>query len=236
MSSKSITLNSDKRDLTGRKVKQLRRNGLIPSNIFGNKIESLNLQVSVSDFNKAFSQAGETNIIMLNIKGEKKSRPVLISDIHQDPVTHDFLHVSFHQVDLKKVVTATVPVVTTGESAAVKEQGGVLVTNIQEIEVEALPTDLPDKIEIDVSSLTEIGQSIALSDLKLDLTKLSFELDPETPIVSIQAQQEEEPEEPEETDDVEEAETTVQGEDKEEDSADKEKDSPSDDSPDKKKE
>jgi large subunit ribosomal protein L25 len=169
----TIKLKLDKRTLTGRKIKQLRQENILPANIYGKGIKSLAVQLALKDFQTVFNQAGETNIIQLQVAKEAKARPALIHNIHRHPVTDEFLHVDFHQVDLSKTVTVPIPIELTGEAPGVS-QGGVLVQLIDEIEVEALPTNLPDKFEVDVSSLKEIGEGISLKELKYDSSKLKL--------------------------------------------------------------
>jgi large subunit ribosomal protein L25 len=141
------TLKAEKRKVLGRKVKKLRREGVLPANIYGKKIKSLSIKFPVVDFEKVYKAAGETGIVEIAIGKQKK--PVLISNVQLDPVTDKPLHVDFHQVDLKEKTTADVPIELIGESPAEKQGLGTVVQSINEIEVEALPKDLPDKFEID---------------------------------------------------------------------------------------
>lgn len=191
------TLKAQKRILFGRKVKQLRRQHIIPVNIFGKKVKSVAAQLDLDAFEKMSQQVGETGLVDLVIDSEPP-RPVLITNIQYDPILDFPVHADFHQVDLTEKVTAHVPVEIIGESPAVKDQGGVLVTAIDEIEVEALPADLPDKFEIDISTLQNIGDSIAVSYLKSN-SKVDIKLEPEAVIVLVQAPQVEEVEAPTET-------------------------------------
>ena len=192
----TLSLSADKRTVIGRKVKSLRREGVLPANVFGKKVTSQSVQVDLSEFNKLYQEAGETNVIELKIKGDKDTRPVLVSNLQVSPITDLPLHVDFHQVDLKEKVTATVPVETVGEAPAVKEKDGVMFLSHNELEVEALPMDLPNKIEVDISGLTEIGDSILVKDLNLDRSKVTLELEDDETIVTVQAQKEEAEEEP----------------------------------------
>lgn len=130
-------------------------------------------------------KAGETGLIHLKIKGDDKTHPVLVSGYAQDPVSGSMLHVDFHEVDLKQKVTATVPLHAVGESEAVKS-GMVLVMMKNELEVEALPTDLPDMIEVDISVLVEVGATIHAKDLKFDRSKIAVEIGDEEVIATIQ--------------------------------------------------
>ena len=169
----ALKLKADPRKISGRKVKQLRREGLIPANIYGKDVKSLSIQIPVKDFKAVFTKAGETSILDLAITKETKSRPVLIHFVQQHPVTDEILHVDFRQVDLTKKVTVEIPVEVTGVSPAVT-LGGVLIQLIHEVEVEALPRDLPDKFILDVTKLAEIGQGISLKDIKVDSAKVKL--------------------------------------------------------------
>lgn len=173
----------EKRTLTGRKVKQLRHQGLIPANVFGRKISSIAIQLPATTFTKVFDQVGETGIITLII-GEKKY-PCLIKGTAAHPVTGQLLHVDFHNVSLTEKVTAAIPVEYINESPAVKEFGAVINQNIHEIEVEALPTELPESIEIDLSTLKAIGDAITFKDITLPEGVVA-ELDPDTTLVAAE--------------------------------------------------
>lgn len=203
--SKKITLKLDKRTLTGRKVKQLRAQGIIPANVFGKGIKSVAVQTSLEDFQKVFEVAGETNVIYLTINSDKKEHPVLISNIQLHPVEDTPLHVDFHEIDLSQKVTATVALVLEGTSPA-EEAGAIIVQPLNEIDVEALPADLPNQITVDISGLKEIGDSITIKDLKVDSSKVTLQAEPEEIVVLAQEQKEEE--EPEPAPEAEEGEAT----------------------------
>ncbi|QHO63211.1 50S ribosomal protein L25 [Candidatus Chazhemtobacterium aquaticus] len=189
---KQIDLSVEPRTLSGRKVKNLRRQGILPANIFGNKITSTSIQLDLKDFQKTYEQAGETNIITLSLKGESKTRPVLVSNVHLDPVTDTPLHVDFHQIDLTQKVTATVPVELIGTAPAEEEKGAVIVQIINELDVEALPGDLPDSLEVDLSSLKEFGDFLSVKDIKIDATKVEIDAEPDQQVVQAQEPKEEE--------------------------------------------
>ena len=164
---KKLGLKAEKRKVLGRKVKSLRQEGVLPANIFGKKVKSLAIQLSNKDLKGAFKQAGETKVIDLQIKGESKVRPVLISNLQVHPLSDDFLHVDFHQVDLKEKVTATVPVEFVGEAPAVKEKIGILLMLLNEIEVEALPTELPDKLTLSLDGLKTLEDQLTVANFKV---------------------------------------------------------------------
>jgi len=187
-----ITLSLEPRKILGKKVKTLRKQGIIPANIFGNKIKSTAVQVKSTVFRPIYTQAGETQIVYVQVEGEKTDRPVLLTNISYDPMTGDILHLDLHQVNLKEKVTANIPIEIIGESAAVKDLQATLITSLDEIEVEALPTDLPDHFTVDVSALKNLGDLIKVSDLNIDRSKIEVKIDPETIIITVAGQQKEE--------------------------------------------
>ena len=176
-------LKAEKRKIIGRKVKKLRQEGILPANIYGKGIKSLTVQISVKDFLKVYQEAGETGVIELSV-GDGESHPVLVHNLQFHPVTGQPLHVDFHQVSLTEKVRATVPVVTKGTAPAVAQKTGVLLTPLDEIEVEALPGDLPEHIEVDISSFAEVDQEIKISDLKIP-EKVTVLADPNLVVVKI---------------------------------------------------
>ncbi len=162
---KKYKLQATKRELFGRKVKKIRREGLLPATVYGKKIKSASLAVDQSAFAKVYADAGETGLVELNLGSE--IRPVLIHNVQIDPVDSAPLHVEFFQVDLKEKVRTKVPLVFVGESPAVAQKQGVLLTVLDEVEVEALPTQLPEKIEVDVSGLTQVNQEFKVNQLSV---------------------------------------------------------------------
>lgn len=185
------TLKVNKRTVTGRKVKQLRKKGLIPGNVFGKHIESFPVEVNAKEFLGIFQKAGETGLIELNV--DKVMHPVLVHNVSHNPVTSQTLHVDFLEVNLKEKVTTKVPVVLIGEASAVKDKVGVLLTLLNELEVEALPMDLPERIEVDVSHLAKIDDTVKVSGLKVSekvkiLTPSEADVVKVAPLVSKEAE------------------------------------------------
>lgn len=187
-----LKLKAAKRKLLGRKVKRLRKEGILPANVFGKSVESTAVQLDLSDFKKTLSKAGETTIIYLAV--EKKEKPVLVSNVQYDPVTDDPIHADFLQVNLKEKVTAQVPVEFTGESPAEKQGLGTVVKYIDEVEVEALPTDLPESLVLDISKLQEVDQTFTVADLKVD-KKVEIQNEKDQIIAKVEPPREEEEEE-----------------------------------------
>jgi large subunit ribosomal protein L25 len=186
---KAATLKVEIREVTGKKVKQLRQKDMIPAVMYGNKIESQNLLVNYLDFKRVYDKAGESSLIELETKGKKVN--VLVHDIQLDPLSGKFSHVDFFQVNMKEEVETEIPLEFVGESPAVKELGGVLVKSLDEITVKCLPADLPEKYEIDVSKLATFDDVIAVKDLKVS-DKVEILTDSETIIALVQEPRSEE--------------------------------------------
>lgn len=182
-----MELQVQKREKFGRAVKSLRREGLIPAELYGHGIANEHLSVPAKEFAKVLKTAGENTIVNIVLNGEK--RPVLINDVNKNYITNEFLSVDFYQVRMDEKITARIPVLFIGESAGVKA-GGILIKVMQEIEVEALPADLPKNIEVDLSTLDEIGKSFMVKDLK-SIKGVEFLAEPQSVIVTVKEFQEE---------------------------------------------
>jgi len=157
-------LKVEKRKVLGKQVKKLRRDGIIPANVFGKKIKSQALQVTATEFAEVYKQAGETGLVDIEIDG--KVTPILIQNVHTN-FRGNVLHADFYQVDLTQKVKASVPVEIVGEPFAVTEKIGILMNVLSEVEVEALPEELPEKIEVNVEHLKNINDQITVVDLKV---------------------------------------------------------------------
>lgn len=183
-------LKAEIRKIAGRKVKNLRKEGILPANVSGKKVKSLSVQVNLKEFQKVFKEVGETGLVELQIGTETK--PVLIHNLQVNPVSEEPVHADFLQVDLKEKVEAEIPVEFIGESPAEKQGIGTVVQYINEIKVEALPTDLPEKFEIDISTLEEVDKAIYIKDLKIDRTKVDVKDDEEAIVAKVEPPQKEE--------------------------------------------
>jgi large subunit ribosomal protein L25 len=185
-----LTLKAEVRKISGRKVKNLRKEGILPGNISGKKIKSEAVQVVFKDFEKVYKEAGETGLLTLEIGKEEK--PVLIHNLQVNPVSDIPVHVDFLQVDLKEKVEADVPVELIGEAPAEKQAIGTVVQYLNEIKVEALPMDLPEKFEVDTSELAEVDQAIMVKDLKVDRSKVDIKTGADEIVVKVEPPQKEE--------------------------------------------
>ncbi len=165
-----IELKAESREVVGRKVRHLRSSGVMPAVMYGKGQESLALQVAVSDFEAAYKQAGESTLVYLHVG--KDVYPTIINDVARHPLTGQPMHADFYKVRLDQAIKANVPVVFVGESPAVKNLGGIFVRNVNELEVQALPADMPHEIEVDISKLAAFGDQITLGDITVANAKL----------------------------------------------------------------
>jgi large subunit ribosomal protein L25 len=156
-------LNVARRDCFGKKVRALRREGVIPANIYGNAVDSVAVQVPADDLRHLMRAHGRTEIVYVQLDGEE--RPTFIKDLQRNPVTDQVLHVDFMQISLKEKVKIEVPVHFVGEAPAVDAHGGIVTHHLNQVLVEALPTSIPSALEVDISGLAEIGQSLHVSDI-----------------------------------------------------------------------
>ncbi len=181
------TISAQPRTITGRAVKQLRSQGLVPANIFGRDLASQTIQLNSKEFFKLYKKVGESALYYLQVEGDKAEHPVLVKDIVIHPVSGQLLHVSFHQVDLKQKVATKVPVELVGESPAQKDGLGVLVQQLDTVEIEALPTDIPEKIQLDIAGLVEVGSALHVSDISVNTSKVTILTEGGALIVQISA-------------------------------------------------
>lgn len=172
-----LSLSAKIRKNLGKKIKTIRGQEALPAILYGPKIKSLPLEVDLEEFENIYKAAGESSLIKLQIKpssraqvkGDKKLKTkefsILIHDVQRDPLTGKLIHVDFFQPSLKEEVEATVPLVFEGLSKTVKDLGGTLIKNISEVEVKALPQNLPKEIKVNIESLKTFEDEILIKDL-----------------------------------------------------------------------
>lgn len=159
-----IILKAEKREIVGKKVKRLRKEGKLPVGVYGKEIKSESLSVPFKEFMAIYSKVGETGLVELEYGG--KTQHVLVSNLQIHPLSRQPVHAELHAVKLTDKIKASVPIHLVGESPAVKDGVGVLLQTLNEVEVEALPTDLPEAIMAEIGALLEVGQQIKVSGLK----------------------------------------------------------------------
>ena len=172
------------RTITGKKVKQLRKGGIIPANIYGKAVNSQAVQVEKKIIEKLLSEIGETSVVEVTIEGQEKTVPVLLHNVQYHVVTREPLHVDLYQVNLKEKVKAHVPLVLVGEAKAIVDKLGVILELLNEVEVEALPTDLPENIEVNIESLAAVDEQVLVGDLKIP-AGIELLTDKELPIARV---------------------------------------------------
>jgi large subunit ribosomal protein L25 len=191
-----VILNADRRDVTGKKVKAMRREGKLPAVIYGHGIDSTAITLDAREANKVLAGVGASTLITIDLEGEEYS--VLVRSRQNHVLRRHLLHVDFQALSMTETVRASVALVLGDEEApAIKEYGAMIITGVESLEIECLPTDLIDRIVVDVTSLESIGDSILVKDLPMPdgITILD---DPETMVVVATAPAAEEVEEEEE--------------------------------------
>lgn len=161
---KRLKLAVEKRKVVGKKVKKLRKEGILPANLYGKDVKSLAVEVPYKEFEKVYKEVGETGLVDVVVNGQ--IRPSLIHNIHHDYLHNRALHVDFYQVNLKEKVKTMIPLVIKGEAKAVSDKVGLLLQPLTQVEVEALPEDLPERIEVDVKALSAVGDQITIGQIK----------------------------------------------------------------------
>jgi large subunit ribosomal protein L25 len=189
MKQEKLTLTAIKREIVGKRVRKLRREGKLPANVYGEDFASQAITIDKVEFTKLFRHAGETHVIYVSLDAEEI--PVLVHNIQVHPVNHEILHIDLRKVNLKKKIEAQVPVHFVGESEAVAKGGGVMLTLADTVTVEALPDKLPDHVEIDLTKLIEINAEVKVSDLPKS-ADFEYKDEPEKVIVRITEHKEEE--------------------------------------------
>lgn len=160
-----ITLALEPRELVGKKVNRLRREGKIPATVYGKGYESTAVQMNAREFNLVLRRAGRTNLIELTMP--KGNVSVFVHALQRHPVTRNVIHVDFRVVDLRTEVTLDVPVVLVGESPLAKLNDGVVNQVLATVQVRALPADMPAHVEADVTALDSLDKNILVKDLTL---------------------------------------------------------------------
>ncbi len=162
----TVKLKARLRQEVNKGVNKLRNSGFVPGVVYGRGIANLNISVGGMELAKIIKESGENTLLELEVDGIKPKN-VLIHDTQVDPVKGEIQHADFLEVRMDQKIKTHIPLIFIGEAAAVKGLGGVLVRNTQEVEIEALPKDLPHNIEVDVTALDTFEKHIKVSDLKI---------------------------------------------------------------------
>ncbi len=160
-----LTLSATNRTVLGKKVKRLRREGVLPANVYGRGVDSTAIQLDGRDFRRAIREAGIRSMFELAIEGEQESRHVLVRALDREGGTGDPIHVDFYQVDLNRPIQTTAIIRLVGVPPAVTDLGGTLLQNLETVAIRCLPLDIPEAIELEVSSLVSFELSLTVGDL-----------------------------------------------------------------------
>ena len=159
------TLKLAARATTGKKVKRLRRDGIVPVHMYGGTITPSTLQVDVRILRRVLPQVGRNVPLTVEVDGQNGDNICFVREVQRHPVTEEILHVDFLRVEATQQVSAEVPLVLAGEAPAVRNLGGTLVQPLQALLVEALPMDMPASFEVDVSGLEDFEKTVRVSDV-----------------------------------------------------------------------
>jgi large subunit ribosomal protein L25 len=157
------TLDAGVREVIGKKVKHLRKQGLIPATVYGKGFAPVSISVDERAFMGIYRRSGKTALIDLNIAGAAAS--VFVQEVQRHPLSRNIIHIDFKAVDLKVAIHIEVPITTVGESPMVARGDAMINHVLNSVMVEALPAELPQHIEVDVSGLDELDKSIAVADI-----------------------------------------------------------------------
>jgi len=181
---KQTELVATTREVLGKKVRFLRRQGITPVHLFGHNVESVALQCDTAQLKSVLAQTGRTRLISLKVDEVKRPRNVVIREVQREPRTSELLHVDFYQVSMAEKIRVEVPIVSIGEAPALKSKDNFLLQELNSLSVECLPGEIPNRVDIDLTSLTEVGHAIHVSDITLD-EGVSILTNPEQLVVRI---------------------------------------------------
>jgi large subunit ribosomal protein L25 len=186
---KKISIVATRRTVTGKQVGVLRRAGKLPAVLYGRHLEATPITLDLRDASKILATMTSSSLVNIDLEGDTHS--ALVREKQRNFITGVLLHVDFQAVSLTEKLRTTVSIELTGLAPAIKDFSGVVVTNVNQVEVECLPQDLPERIIVDVSGLAKIGDAIFVRDLKVG-DKVTVLENPDETVVIITAQAAEE--------------------------------------------
>lgn len=179
-----LSLNLEPRAVTGKKVKELRRQGMIPVHLYGRKLPPLALQVEAQVLLRVLPRVGTNIPLSVKTAGDGGENICFVREVQRHPVTEDVLHVDFLRVDVAQTIRADVPVVLAGTAPAVRQLGGTVLQPLQNILVEALPLDVPVSFEVDLSDLDDFEKAIYVRDISVE-ANVTVVTDPDEMIARV---------------------------------------------------
>jgi large subunit ribosomal protein L25 len=181
---KPLEINATKREVLGKKVRALRRAGVTPAHLYGQGVEPLAIQIDSLALGKVISKAGTSRLISLKMDGDSQPRNVLVKEVQTDHLGETVIHLDLFQVSMTEKIKVRVPVILTGEAPAVKAKLGTVMQNMRTLEVACLPANIPSSLEVDLSVLVELDDSIHVRDMK-PKEGISIVSDPDDLIVKV---------------------------------------------------
>jgi large subunit ribosomal protein L25 len=172
-----VVIKAEKRDVIGKQVKALRRSGKLPAVIYGRHTEPINILLDAHTASLALGKLTSSSLVTIEVGG--KQYPALVREKQRDYIKNRLLHVDFLAVSLTETLRASVAVNFVGVSPAVKDFNAVLVKNLESLEVECLPADLPERIEVDISVMAKPGDGVRVKEVQVS-DKVRLLNDPET--------------------------------------------------------
>ncbi|HHY14062.1 MAG TPA: 50S ribosomal protein L25/general stress protein Ctc [Thermoanaerobacterales bacterium] len=202
--SQQVVLNAEIRDKSGKGYsRKLRRQGMVPVVLYGQDIESLTLAVNAKDLERIIKHYGRN--VLINLKSDNDENTVMLREVQKSIIQDDIIHADFFKISLEELIEVTVPIVLLGDAIGIKD-GGILQNQLRELTIKALPTEIPDVIELDITDL-EFGETLSVADVEV-APGIEVQNEPEEIIASVVAPMEEEEEEVIDDEDVD-----VEGED-----------------------
>jgi large subunit ribosomal protein L25 len=196
-----VVIQANRRQVIGKKVGALRREGMLPAVVYGSKIESIPISMDMREASRTLERLSPSALVVVEVDGEQHY--TLVRDKQRNPVRGSIIHVDFQAVSLTETVRADLNINLIGEAPAVETYLGIVVPSLEQLSIESLPKDLPDRIDVDISGLLEIGDSVLVGDLVVP-EGVEILSDPEEVVVVVIAQAAEEVEEVEEEEEIEE--------------------------------
>ncbi len=184
-----VVIKADRREIVGKHVKSVRREGKLPAILYGKHISPIPVALDWRVASRVLGHLTTSSLVVIDLGDE--THTALVREKQRNHMTGALLHVDFQVISMTEVLRTKVSVTIIGEAPAIKTYSGILVTNVDQLEVECLPVDLPERIEVNVTGLTEIGSAFHVSDLKLsDKIKILDDLDTVIAVVTAQAMEE----------------------------------------------
>ncbi len=196
-----VVIKANHRQVVGKKVKVLRREGILPAVVYGHNVDSIPISLNMREASRILERISPSALVVVDVDGEQHY--TLVRDKQRNPIRGSILHVDFQAVSLDETVRADLNIKIVGEAPAVETYLGIVVPSLEQLSIECLPKDLPDNIEVDISGLNEIGDSLLVRDLVAP-NGVEILSDPEDVVVVVIAQAAEEEVEEEEVEVVEE--------------------------------